>query len=183
LSLAWSAEQVTAGATAVAAAVALVAAIFAGWQVWELRRTRAEQARPFVVVDLQPSAVGSHVLNLVIENVGTTVAQDITFEFTPPLASTRPGYAIGDSALLTEGIPMLPPRRRLGFLFDRTPDRKKSRLPLRYDVVVNLADARGRRQKPQRYVIDISHLYGPSGQWVSTASTTSQSLSEASNPC
>lgn len=146
--------------TVATATVALFAAIFAGWQVWEIRRTREEQARPFVVVDVQPSATWGNFLNLVVENVGTTVAHDVTLEFDPPLRSSQDQYALAESVLLQDGIPTLPPGRRIQALFDLSHERVKTDLPMRYDVTVNLSDARGRSQRPQRYVIDLSHLYG-----------------------
>jgi hypothetical protein len=49
---AWTPTDWTAAGTVAYAAVAVLAALFAGWQVWLLRRTRQEQARPFVVVDV-----------------------------------------------------------------------------------------------------------------------------------
>lgn len=146
--------------TVVTAAVAVLAAAFAGWQVWEIRRTREEQARPFVVVDVQPSATWGNFLNLIVENVGTTVAHDVTFQFDPPLQSSQDKYNLRDTVLLRDGIPMLPPGRRIHALFDLSHERVKTDLPMRYDVVVNLSDSRGHKQKPQQYVIDLSHLYG-----------------------
>lgn len=150
----------TALGTVATAAVAVLAAVFAGWQVWEIRRTREDQARPFVVVDVEPSAAGGHLLNLVIENVGTTVAHDVTFEFKPALRSSRKEYNVAESVLLREGIPTLPPGRRIEALFDVSHERIKTDLPMRYDVTVHLDDSRGRRQKTQQYVIDLSHRYG-----------------------
>lgn len=52
----------TALGTIVTALVAVAAAIFAFMQVREIRRTREEQVRPFVVVDIQPSRVWANLL-------------------------------------------------------------------------------------------------------------------------
>lgn len=150
----------TALGTVATAVVAVLAACFAGWQVWEIRRTREEQARPFVVVDVQSSAAGAYLLNLIIENVGTTVAHDVTFHFEPTLHSSQDKYDLSDSVLLREGIPTLPPGRRLYALFDVAHERMKTDLPMRYDVTVNLRDSRRRKQKPQHYTIDLTHRYG-----------------------
>jgi hypothetical protein len=156
-----SPAELTAAATAVTAGVALFAAIFAGWQVWEIRRTREEQARPFVIVDIQPSPAWRNALNLVVENVGNTVAHEVAIRFDPALQSTRDDrYPLSGSVLLREGIPTLPPGRRIEALFDFSHERVKTDLPMRYDVTVDLRDARRRRQRPQRYVIDLAHLYG-----------------------
>ena len=160
-----SPDEWTALGTMITAVVAVAAAVFAYSQVRELRLTRREQTRPFVVVDVQPSRVWANALNLVIENVGATVARNVTFEFQPPLKSTQDGsgYDIGDSVLVREGIPMLPPGRRIETLLDISHERLRSDLPLRYDVRVQLHDFRGKPQKPQSYVLDLGYLYGLTG--------------------
>src|SRR5688500_7639878 len=108
-----TADQWTALGTVVTAVVAVLAAGFAALQVRELRRTRADPTRPFVVVDIQPGAAWSNLLDLVIENIGTTAARDVHIEFDPPLKQSRDDeYPIGESALIKEGIRMLPPGRR-----------------------------------------------------------------------
>ncbi len=151
----------TAIGTVATACVALFGAGFAGWQVWELRRTREQESRPFVIVDIEPSPVWRNLLNLVIENVGSTVARDVRLNFTPPLQSSSDKIDLESTVLLREGVPMLPPGRRIQTFFDASHDRKDSGdLPMRYDVTVSLSDYRGRQQEEQRYVIDLQHLYG-----------------------
>ncbi|HEX9994988.1 MAG TPA: hypothetical protein VGB14_18830 [Acidimicrobiales bacterium] len=157
---AWDPTDWAAAGTVAYAAIALVAAIFVYFQVREARRAREEQARPFVVVDIQPSTVWWNVLNLVVENVGTTVAHDVRIHFTPAPASSRAGYDLAHSSLLSDGIPTLPPRRRIEALFDVASERKDSGLPNRYDVEVRFRDYRRREQEPLRFVIDFSYLYG-----------------------
>jgi hypothetical protein len=159
--LALSANEWTAVGTVVTAAVALFAAAFAALQVWELRRTREDQTRPFVVVDIQPGAAWSNLLDLVIENIGTTAARDVRITFDPPLKQSHDdGNPISESALLKDGIRMLPPGRRIKAFFDPSHDRVKTDLPMRHDVTVQLNDARGRRQPDQHYTIDMAYMYG-----------------------
>ncbi len=155
-----SAEEWTAVGTLGTAIVALLAAVFAGWQVWEIRRARQEESRPFVIVDIQSSAAWNNLLNLVIENAGSTVVRDVRVSFTPPLQSSNDHVDLESTVLLTEGIPMLPPRRQVKAFFDAAHDRKGKGLPMRYDVEVALKDYRGRPQELQCYVIDLEHLYG-----------------------
>ena len=127
----------------------------------EAKRTREDQARPFVVVDVQPNEdVSWSILNLVIQNVGTTLARDVKIVFTPPLKTSQQGYDLAGSTLLREGIPTLPPRRRIAVLFDVSFQRVKTQLPMRYDAEVTFKDARGRQQETLRYIIDLGYLYG-----------------------
>jgi len=156
---AWKAEDWSALGTCVTALVAVIAALFAWSQVREARRTREERSQPFVVVDIQPSRVWHNLLLLVVENIGTTLARDVLIGFQPALTTSLPDSHLPGSALLREGIPSLPPRRRIEMLFDTSHDRLKAGLPLRHDVTVKFKDARGRAQEPLRYVIDLAFLY------------------------
>lgn len=72
--LSLDASEWTAVGTIATAVVALVAAGFAFAQVREARRTREDQIRPFVVVDLQPNRAWGNALNLVVENVGRRIS-------------------------------------------------------------------------------------------------------------
>ncbi|MFE9106279.1 hypothetical protein [Actinomadura geliboluensis] len=63
-------------------------------------RIRREQNEPYVVVDVQNSSAAYHVLNLVVENIGTTIARDVRIDFNPPLYTVNEqnhGFPIGDS--------------------------------------------------------------------------------------
>lgn len=156
-----SAEEWTALGTVITAVVAVLAAGFAALQVWELRRTREDQSRPFVIVDIQPGPAWANLLDLVVENIGSTAARDVRIEFDPPLLQSKDdGFPISDSALLAEGIRMLPPGRKIRAFFDASHERVKTDLPMRYDVMVRLKDARGREQPNQQYTIDMGYMYG-----------------------
>jgi len=155
-----TAEDWSAFGAMITAAVAVVAALFARSQVREARRTREAQTQPFVIVDLQPSPDEIHVLNLIVENIGATIARDVAITFDPPLKSSMHDYEIADSPLLTEGIPTLPPGRRIEALFDISFLRLKTDLPMRYDATISFCDAFGRKQEPLQYIIDLHHLIG-----------------------
>ncbi len=156
----WGPEEWTAVGTVVTAGIAAAAAIVAYFQLRQARQLREDQARPFVVVDIVPSEVDLHVLDLVIENVGNTVAQDVRLSFDPPLASSLADYDLAGSVLIREGIPTMPPRRRIEFLFDISHQRLNTDLPKRYDVGVNYTDARGNPVETSRYTLDIGFLFG-----------------------
>ena len=156
----WHAEQWSALGVVVTAIIAVVAAVFAFFQLREARRLREAQARPFVIVDVQTSHAIARVLNLVVENIGRTLARNVRFSFLPPLTTTMKGYDIANTVLVREGIAMLPPGRRMEYLFDESVARHKQQLPSRYEVVVDYDDASGRRQESLRFTIDLSPLYG-----------------------
>ena len=70
--------------TWVTAAIYVALLAYAVRQVGEATRLRRAQTRPFVVVDLEPG----YLIYLTVENIGTTVARNVTFSFEPALAST-----------------------------------------------------------------------------------------------
>ena len=144
-------------------AVAAIAAVAAFRQVREARALREEQAQPFVVVDVEENAAGGNFLDLVIRNIGTTLALDVKFVFSPRLRSGTyedDGIDIADFHVLKEGIASMPPGREMRFLFDEgaTIFQRKD-LPRRYEVEVSFRSTRG-AQDPLRYTIDLDMLFG-----------------------
>jgi hypothetical protein len=156
----WHAAQWTALGALITAGVALIAAAFALVQVREARRLREEQSRPFVIVDIQPSETTKHILNIVIENVGKTLAKNVRLTFAPKLQTTMSGYDIANTALIKDGIATMPPGRRWEYLFDASNARFGSTLPMRYDVTVHYDDHDEKHQRPLRYLIDLTPLFG-----------------------
>lgn len=110
--------------------VASVATLIARRQLRQARELREEEAAPFVVVDVEPSAHSNWVLDLVIENVGKTVAHDVTLRFGPALVSTmdQGDYRLADWSPLKDGVRTMVPGRRLRCIFDSAHERHKSRI-------------------------------------------------------
>lgn len=158
--LAWNAETWTALGTVTTAAIALVAAVVGFRQLHVAREAREDQIRPFVIVDIAPSPAWGNILNLVVENVGLTLARDVHIRFTPELQTSRDQYDLASSVLIKSGIPSLPPRRRIVTIFDLSHERKQTDLPMTYNVIVEYSDAYGQPQPPLRYAIDMGFLFG-----------------------
>ena len=120
----WTADDWTAIATCATFLVAAIAAVFSYGQVTQARRAREDQVRPFVVVDLQSSLAWQNMIDLVVENVGKTIAKDVRVEFQPPLESSQSDSRmhLQESVLVKQGIPTLPPGRRVSALFDMSHD-------------------------------------------------------------
>lgn len=159
---AWTAADWSAAGTVATAIIASVAALVAFHQVREARKLREEQAQPFVVVDFELSPVSGNIINLVVENVGKTLARDVKLAFTPRLESTQVSgdYDLKNTTLLKDGIPTMPPGKRIVALFDVSHQRFSSGLPLSYTVKVEFRDSRRRKQEPLEYVLDLSFYYG-----------------------
>lgn len=117
----------------------LVAGCIALWQASEARNLRRAQSRPFVVIDFEAQSIRPFIY-LRIANVGTTMARNVRFEFTPELASTFDSDgklpATRELPILRDGIRSLPPGKEIRFLFDAAPQRTNARLPVSYDVTI-----------------------------------------------
>lgn len=153
-----SAAAWTAWATWVSVAIYVVLGFYAAGQLREARRLRDEQGRPFVIVDFNPGPV----IYLYIENIGKTMARDVTMTFSPALVSTldHGGQAWELSSAFTDGIPMLPPRKRLTFLFDSFEARlRRTDLPTKHEVTVTYYGPAKRRKRPYEdtYVLDLKN--------------------------
>ena len=131
----WTAERVVAVATMGQLLVLVAAALFARAQVREARELRKDEARPYVVVDFEPDRVPF--VNLVVANLGRTMARNVRVDLDPPLESSvyRSGpVPLARFKLFSEGIPSLAPGKRIVLLFDQMYDRAELELPDSYRV-------------------------------------------------
>lgn len=159
----WSPEAWTALAAWITLGVAALAATFARHQVLEARRTREEQAQPFIVVDFEPSEAWSGLMNLVIRNTGQTLAKNVKIRFSPPLQTTLSEddaqFLLPESSLIKDGIATMPPGREYSVLFERMPDLFTSKLPRKYVATVSYCDSRERLYELE-YVLDLGIYFG-----------------------
>jgi len=161
----YSPEQLTAFGALATTGTAIVAAFFGGWAAWEAYCTRNATTQPFVVVSIEQSPVERTVLNLVIENIGQTMATNVRFGFDPPLASkhfdSHPAADLSQSRLITDGIPSLPPGYRIERVFEVAKDRDPHAddgYPWAFNVEVHFNDHRRRKPRSITYVLDFRPL-------------------------
>ncbi len=154
-------DWLTAIGTDATAVVAVGAAVVAYLTVKESRQLREDQARPFVMVTLEPSGASRHFLDLVVRNHGNTVAHDVQFSFDKPLRSTNDalGYPLADVKFLRDGIPTLTPGAEYRVMFDSIPARHEAgnrgeELPDSYTVTVQYNNRNGDALSPEKYVLD-----------------------------
>lgn len=131
--------------TAIAAwatvAIAVAAALFAGWQVLEARRTREEQARPQVMVYMDWT-VSPKFIDLVIRNFGKTGAHSVRLDAKPPLFRASDGTS--EPVRLPDEIPTLVPGQEWRTFWNTDMDRKGSELPDVHEVTVTYTDRHGK---------------------------------------
>jgi hypothetical protein len=175
-------EVLTAVAAVVTALIALAAAWYARGQVRESRLLREEQAQPFVIVDMEPSPHASSFIELVVANLGHTLARDVTFKFDPPL---RRAYSRGvdpnEWSIFKDGIPSFPPGKMFRMLFDIGHERFNAGLHAdKYAVTVEFKGPRGQYMEPLTYILDGRYYFDPNRLGVRTIHTVAQELEKVS---
>jgi hypothetical protein len=132
--------------------VLTAAAIYGRRQLIEARELREAQTRPFVVLDLDFSV--RPLFDLVVKNIGPTLARNINFEFEPPIRSTDDDLDPMKLKMFSEGISTLAPGKELRTLFENGPSRHKSDLPDTYQVTVRYTDQSGKRLYVEKIDLD-----------------------------
>lgn len=142
--------------------VAVVAGVVALQQVREARRTREEQAQPYVVVFMEPNEATPQIIDLVVRNFGNTAARDVTVRFSPPLQRSVEGGSVED-VWFFDRLPVLVPGQEWRTLWDFGPSRAATELPDRYDAVVKYTWSHG-PLPPLTYTLDWTAYKGR--RWV-----------------
>lgn len=162
----WNPATLSAAAAAAALLVLIVAALFtrkqvefARQQVTLARELQEEQSRPHVFVDFDLYAERGTIY-LAVENVGKTVAKNVKLSFNPPPESTITDEPIAESIFLKDGIPTLPPGKRLLRTFDFALQRFNSDLPMTYQVQVTYEDRNNNQCPTEEHTLDLSFYQG-----------------------
>jgi hypothetical protein len=140
--------------------VVLIGAAFVAWrQVREARILREAQAQPFVVVDLAIEERDQS-LRIIIENIGATIATNVRVSFEPQLESSLDTHGGGvvpprDLKALKEGIPSLPPGKRIAIFLDMFQERTPGKFPDVYVASVSFYSPTLERSFQDESVLDL----------------------------
>lgn len=112
-------------------------------QLDESRTLRREQAQPYIVMTAVPNHTTPEVIEVVIQNRGTTGARDVAISCTPELVRTdqRGGAQKVD---IPSTIPFLAPGQEWRTFWDHGRERDEKRyahLPTRHDVSITYTDS------------------------------------------
>jgi hypothetical protein len=159
-----TAVEIAALAGVAQAVILFAAALVARYQLSEARKLREATLRPFVVVDFEHE---SGDIYIVISNTGDTMARNVRIAFDRPLESglyeqRDPNPLRKFEERLAEGIPSLPPGKRIRMLFDlsahRPPEKDLADL---YRVTASYAgDVTGKMYANEETVLDFG-VYRP----------------------
>ena len=146
-------------ATTAGFAIGTVVAIVAVGQFLQSQRVHREQTRPFMIITAEPSPVDQTFVDLVVRNIGTTPAYDLTIAITPRMERVREesGYEIADARIFTETIAMWAPGYELRQWFDSHIERE--------DVRKERAAA-GKEPPPEQFTARLTYYGSSRARWL-----------------
>jgi hypothetical protein len=159
-------DHTVAWATVLEAGILAVAALFAWSQLAETRELRLAQTRPYVIAFIHPDPIAHTILDLVIANVGKTVARSIKLTFTPALSDTSgPAASFPGAhwAAFDSGLPTLAPGQQLSCLWAQSTTVLADNVtaPRQHSVTITYAgDAPAQRGYSDQYVLDVGAFFG-----------------------
>lgn len=139
----WTA--VTAIAAVAQALILAIAAWFAWRQVKEAKALRGTQTRPYVIAYLRLHSESLSVVEMVVENIGATPAEDVHVEISPPFESSldqgHPGR-VSEWGLIAHGVAQIAPHQQLSTFADVLHSRfAKEDLRREYTVTITYRDS------------------------------------------
>jgi hypothetical protein len=113
-------EQISFIATIINAGIAFLVWVTSFRQIREMRSATEESNRAYIVVYYEVPR--PNIVQLVVENMGNSLAKDVKFEMDPPIQVPQGGSLsdtklsdtnLSDTNLFKNGIPNLPPKSRI----------------------------------------------------------------------
>lgn len=155
----WTA--IAAIATCLGVVAASVAAFFALRQLRQGRELAEDQARPYVVVYLDESEADPTIIDLVIKNVGQTLAKNVEITIDPPFERAKDlGYPLMEARMFTQPIAAIPPGFEYRMWAESTQDMHAvDAHPPIYRATVRLRDRRGKLHE-ETFDLDLEAMRG-----------------------
>jgi hypothetical protein len=148
------------GWSAIAAWVGLILAVIAARYAWsqfkEARRTRDEQAQPYVAIYMEPTEADPNAVDLIIKNFGATAARDISVTIDPPPESSVNGSI--EDVKVPSIIRTLVPGQYWSTFWDTTFHREKVELPAHHTATISFKDSRDRQLGPYTFDLDWNQI-------------------------
>lgn len=124
----------------------------------EMRIAREEETAPYIVVYFD-IPIGEHLIYIVIKNLGKSIAENITFEFNPPLQCSDSRF-LDQLNIISDGIGVMPPQFEYRTLFDTSIEYFNSDFPLIYRAKVSFVNTQNKNEVVSQQLLDISSFKG-----------------------
>jgi hypothetical protein len=159
--LAYSPDQITAFWSGVTPVTAVSTALVAIFSLLSLRRDSPDRSRPVISADLLPLTLSHGTCELVIENVGRSVAKDVQVTFDPEITEDLGAIAAFLARRYDHVIPTMGPGRRLTNVYGNQlgdgSGNLDEQVPRDVTLTITYKDARDRRYE-DRYELTVQTL-------------------------
>jgi hypothetical protein len=158
--LAYSADQYVAFWTGVAAVATVVAGTVGVLTLFALRRDSRDRTRPVISADIVPVVLSHGTSQLVIRNVGASVARNLELTFEPPIVDTGDENGMGSyiARRYARTIKTVPPGRELSNIYVHMQDGQPTEpLPMDLTVTTSYQDEHGHRYG-ETYELSVNDL-------------------------
>lgn len=147
-----------AGVTGIAA---VATGVVASLTLRSLQRDSIDRTRPVIAIDVVPIVLSHGTCELVVENVGQSVAKDVRVIFDPPVTEEMGKMASFLARRYSKAIPTMVPGRRLAnvyahWLGDGT-DALVEEVPKEFRATAKYVDSHGREYEDS-YVVSLETL-------------------------
>jgi hypothetical protein len=137
--------------TALGSLATVAAAVVAIWTLVALKQDSADRTRPVVIAELNYAVLSDHA-ELLVRNVGPSVARNVRVDFVPPLPDPEDGGSEAEVGVLTpflqrrysRVIPTLAPGMRLSNFYQDA-EGSEEPVPDDFTVTISYSDDRGRK--------------------------------------
>lgn len=155
--------------------------VLTGKLVNESSVSRREATRPAVSVSLVVHETSVNLMNLVVENTGTSAARDVRFKVDQPYFSSDGVVELAKVGIFAHGVPYFAPRQKFDFFFATAIGQLDRLREAPIKINAQYADTRGERYTDD-FVIDLSVLEGYSRVGdppIQTIAESTEALSKA----
>jgi hypothetical protein len=127
----------------------------------------AAQSQPSVIAHVKENDLDFHYIDLIIENVGMGIANNIKFDVEPHGFITQSGDPLEDLPVIQNGIPTLGPKQKFSMVLRFLPDLMDKGKPLsdihdtlKFQITIRYQNSTGEKKGPEKYDIDIGIFWG-----------------------
>lgn len=125
----------------------------------ELKETRDQETAPYVVTYFEASPE-SHIIFLIVKNIGKTTARDVKLRFDPHLKSSNQGIDMDMVSLIKSGIASMPPGYQIRTVFDSAISYFHANLPFHFTATISYSGGLRTDQRTYQQVLDLEALRG-----------------------
>ncbi|MCJ7457546.1 MAG: hypothetical protein MUP17_00965 [candidate division Zixibacteria bacterium] len=129
--------------------------------VSETRKMREAQTQPEISITIEPRGESINWIDLIIENTGLGIAENITFKVDPDFEYFK-GHLLSQKGFIKNGLKCLAPKQKRSFFLTPigTGEEYQQKIKTAFRIKVSYQNSTGTKTYIHEYLIDFSELEG-----------------------